>query len=68
MYKMNSCMYPYAHTNNPSVKWDLICEVLHVKRIVQSLSHVQLFVILWTTTCQAPLPSPKPRAYANSCL
>ena len=46
MYKMNSCMYPYAHTNNPSVKWDLICEVLHVKRIVQSLSHVQLFVIL----------------------
>ena len=34
--------------------------------VIQSLSHVQLFVTPWT--CQAsPCPSPSPRACSNSC-
>ena len=32
----------------------------------QSLSHVQLFVIPWTTACRLPCPSPSPGAYSNS--
>ena len=56
MYKMNTCMYPYAHTNSPSVKWNVICEVLHIKRIVQfSHSVMSDSVILWTAACQASL-------------
>ena len=34
---------------------------------LQSLSHVQLFAIPWTTACQASCPSPTPGACSNSC-
>ena len=34
--------------------------------IVQSPSHVQLFVTLWTAACQASLSSPSPRIFSNS--
>ena len=37
-------------------------------RSVQLLSCIQLFAILWTAACQAPLsPSPTPRACSNTC-
>ena len=45
----------------PNSKYD------NVGSSVQSLSHVQLFVTLWTATCQPPCPSPTPRVYPNSC-
>ena len=35
--------------------------------LVQSLSHVWLFVTPWITAHQAPCPSPTPRVYSNSC-
>ena len=35
--------------------------------VVQSLSHVQLFVTLWTAARRLPCPSPSLRACSNSC-
>ena len=35
--------------------------------VVQLLSHVRLFVTLWTAACQASLSITNPRAYSNSC-
>ena len=37
------------------------------KTVVQSLSHVQLFVTPWTAACQASHPSPSPGVGSNSC-
>ena len=34
---------------------------------VQLLSCIQLFVTPWTAACGRPCPSPRPRAYSNSC-
>ena len=61
-------MYLYLH----------ICIYIHTYVVVQSLSHVQLFVIPWTVACQAPsvhgifqvrilewLPFPSPRDLPN---
>ena len=39
----------------------------NINQSVQSLSHVQLFVTLWTATRQLPWPSPNPGGYWNSC-
>ena len=36
--------------------------------VVQSISHIQLFVTPWTATCQAPRPSLSRRVCSNSCL
>ena len=36
--------------------------------VVQSISHIQLFVTPWTATCQAPHPSLSHRVFSNSCL
>ena len=36
--------------------------------VVQSLSHVWLSVIAWTTACQAPCPPLSPRVCSNSYL
>ena len=35
--------------------------------VVQSFSHVWLFVTPWTATWRLPCPSPSPRACSNSC-
>ena len=35
--------------------------------VIQSPSHVQLFVTPWTAVCQLPCPSPSPEACSNSC-
>ena len=62
-------MYPYAHTNSPSVKWNVICEVLHIKRIVQ-FSHSVMSDSLWrhaTQHTRPPCPSPSPGVHSNSC-
>ena len=39
----------------------------NINQSVQSLSHVQLFVTLWTATRQLPWPLPNPGGYWNSC-
>ena len=47
----------------------LIYEMSHHKfvAVVQSLSHVSLFVTPWTAACQTPHPSVSPRVFSNSC-
>ena len=38
-----------------------------VINLVQSLSHIWLFVTPWTTACKAPCPSPTPRVHPIPC-
>ena len=35
--------------------------------VIQSPSHVWLFVTPWSAACQLPCPLPSPKAYSNSC-
>ena len=37
------------------------------RSVVQSLSHIWLFVSPWTAACQVPCPSPSPEVCSNSC-
>ena len=38
-----------------------------VVAVVQSLGHVQLFMIPWTTHTKLPCPSLSPKVFSNSC-
>ena len=50
------------------VTWVPVCtEMCQEVAVVQSLSHVPLFVTQWTAARQALLSSPSPRACSNSC-
>ena len=44
-----------------------IAKILFQFSLVQSLSHVHLFVTPWTAVCQLHCPLPTSRAYSNSC-
>ena len=43
-----------------------LCFLMH-PFVVQSLSHVPLFVTPWTAACQATYPSPSPEVGLDSC-
>ena len=51
------CREPKQLSSSSSVQFSLI----------QSLSHVQLFVTPWTVACSPPCLSPTSRVYSNSC-
>ena len=41
--------------------------ILRCLAVVQLLSHVRLFMTLWTAACQVPCPSLSPEVCSNSC-
>ena len=63
--------WSYYH-DNEATKWENSCHIYHkhlwpVVVVVQSLSHVQLFVTPWTEAHQASLPLQSPWVCSNSC-